>query len=374
MSSNTFKLIDWQNLKRLALAMLFSVLLHMLLLERFDWRLIGLNASSDTHDDIRVELQLPPPQPQPKVVIPEPVAKKSAHDAPRKHIPRPLQPVVMPDDTSKGVVLPVPVPENPLVQMAASSGAGEATPNQASDKTPDNQSAAENIEAAKTDDEPAGLTAEQLNQLPTQVDMLFDVLRNGKIGEATVHFRRSTDGHYRLTSERYATGIAAAFVKARDVEKSEGLITTAGLNPTTFTHQFGKDGNKLHRADFDWTSAKLTLQENAASSVVDLPAGTQDMLSFMYQFMFVPPLTEMQVTVTNGRKLNQYPYRFEGEEEIETALGKVKTLHIAKNSNEGDGKLELWLGVDYHYLPMKIRKIDKDDKVYEQVISTLEAK
>lgn len=373
MSSNTFKLIDWQNLKRLALAMLFSLLLHMLLLERFDWRLIGLNALNDTHDDIRVELQVPPPQP--KVVIPAPVAKQSAHDAPRKPAPKPLPPpVAMPDDTTNSVMLPTPAPENPLIQMAASSGSGEAMPSQTSDKTSDNQNAAENIEAARPDDEPTGLTAEQLNQLPTQVDMLFDVLRNGKIGEATVHFRRSTDGHYRLTSERYATGIAAAFVKARDVEKSEGLITTVGLNPTRFTHQFGKDGNKLHRADFDWTSAKLTLQENAASTVVDLPAGTQDMLSFMYQFMFVPPLTEMQVTVTNGRKLNQYPYRFEGEEEIETALGKVKTLHIAKNSSEGDGKLELWLGVDYHYLPMKIRKIDKDGKVYEQVISTLEAK
>lgn len=370
MSSNQFKLIDWQNLKRLALAMLFSVLLHLLLLERFDWRLIGLNASNDTHDDIHVEL-LMPPQP-PRVVIPVP--KQSAHDVPRKPIPRPSQAVAAPDDATDSVVLPTPPPENPLVQMAPSSGSGEVTPNQAGGNLPESQNAVENVDAPKSDEEPAGLTAEQLNQLPTQVDMLFDVLRNGKIGEASVHFRRSTDGHYRLTSERYATGIAAAFVKARDVENSEGLITSAGLSPTRFTHQFGKDGNKVHRADFDWTSAKLTLQENAASSVVDLPVGTQDMLSFMYQFMFVPPLTEMQVIVTNGRKLNQYPYRFEGEEEIETALGKVKTLHIAKNSNEGDGKLELWLGVDYHYLPMKIRKIDKDDKVYEQVISTLEAK
>jgi hypothetical protein len=349
------------------------VLLHLLLLDRFDWRLIGLNALSDTHDDIRVELVLPPPTPA--VVRHQPVSKKTVQDAPRsyKSTVRPSPPTATSGDVKNNAVLPMPS-DNPLVQIAPQADPDLAASDQVSENPPVNQHATEHYEVSKPDDEPKGLTAEQLNQLPTQIDMLFDVLRNGKIGEANVHFRRSTDGHYRLTSERQATGFAAAFVKARDVEKSEGLVASTGLNPTNFTHQFGKDGNKLHQASFDWAAAKLTLQENTASSVVDLPAGTQDMLSFMYQFMFVPPLIEMQIIVTNGRKVNQYPYRFEGEEEIQTGLGKVKTLHIAKSSNEGEGKLELWLGIDYHYLPMKIRKIDKDDKVYEQVINTLAAK
>ena len=368
MLSSLSGLIDWQNLKRLALAMLFSVLLHLLMLDHFDWRLIGLNGSGDTHDDIRVELISPPPEP--RVVVAKPVTEKSAHATASKpkSTPRPSQPTATPDAVVNNEASPAPS-DNPLVQIAPKTGIDLAAPDQATEQKPELPE-----QAAPHEEEPPGLTAEQLNQLPTQIDMLFDVLRNGKIGEAEVHFRRSTDGHYRLTSDRHATGIAAAFVKAKDIEKSEGMITSTGLNPNNFTHQFGKDGNKLHHADFDWVSAKLTLQENAASSVVDLPAGTQDMLSFMYQFMFVPPLTEMQITVTNGRKLNQYPYRFEGEEEIDTGLGKVKTLHIIKSSNEGEGKLELWLGIDYHYLPMKIRKIDKDDKVYEQVINTLAAK
>jgi hypothetical protein len=373
MSSNLYQLIDWQNLKRLALAMLFSVLLHLLLLDRFDWRLIGLNALSDTLDDIRVELVSPPPAPV--MVRPQPVSKMTVQDAPRRNAStvRPSPPPAISDNVENNAVLPM-ASDNPLVQMATQADSGLAASEQVSDNAPVNQHATELAEVLKPDDEPTGLTPEQLNQLPTQIDMLFDVLRNGKIGEANVHFRRSTDGHYLLTSERQATGLAAAFVKARDIEKSEGLVTRTGLNPTSFTHQFGKDGNKQHQASFDWAAAKLTLQENTASSVVDLPAGTQDMLSFMYQFMFVPPLTEMQIIVTNGRKVNHYPYRFEGEEDIQTGLGKVKTLHIAKSSNEGEGKLELWLGIDYHYLPMKIRKIDKDDKVYEQVINTLAAK
>lgn len=366
MLSSLSRLIDWQNLKRLALAVLFSVLLHLLLLDHFDWRLIGLNGPDDTHDDIRVELVSPPSKPS--VVVAKPAADRPAHASRKpKSILIPSQSTAAPDDAVNNIASPAPA-DNSLVQIAPQTGIDLAAPDQAIAQKSQPQAP-----DAPQNEEPQGLTAEQLNQLPTQIDMLFDILRNGKIGEADVHFRRSTDGHYRLTSERHATGIAAAFVKAKDIEKSEGMISSTGLNPTSFIHQFGKDGNKLHHANFDWVSAKLTLQENATNSVVDLPAGTQDMLSFMYQFMFVPPLTEMQIIVTNGRKLNQYPYRFEGEEQIETGLGKVKTLHITKSSNEGEGKLELWLGIDYHYLPMKIRKIDKDDKVYEQVINTLAA-
>jgi hypothetical protein len=378
MLSNQTKLIDWQNLKRLAFTLLFSALLHFLLLSSVDWRLIGLNESDDAHSDIHVELASPPTEPN--VNVPKPDIVTPMNNAPRKPKPAPTQSHqsvanesinhqstsndTPPSDVPTDAGLPMPS-DNPLIRMAeqpAPDQKEEANPAEApSDQLPADQASQE-------------LTAEQLNQLPVQIDMMFDVLRNGKIGEAEVHFKRNAEGKYQLTSERRATGIAAAFVKAKDIENSEGLIKSNGLNPITFTHQFGKDGKKLHHADFDWNTAKLKLQANDGSSEVDLPNGTQDMLSFMYQFMFVPPLTEMQITITNGRKLNQYTYRFEGEEEIDTGLGKVKALHIAKNSNEGEAKLDLWLAIDYHYLPIKIRKIDNDDKVYEQIISTLEAK
>jgi hypothetical protein len=379
MLSNQTKLIDWQNLKRLALTLLFSALLHFLLLSSFDWRLIGLNGSANAPlpEEIHVELVSPPAESNVNVLRPDIVTP--VNNAPRKPKPAPSQNhqsinhqsssndmppnYTPPSDVPTDAGLPMPS-ANPLIRMAE-----QPAPDQKDETNPVAPS-----EQLPTDQASQGLTAEQLNQLPVQIDMMFDVLRNGKIGEAEVHFKRNTEGKYQLTSERRATGIAAAFVKAKDIENSEGLIKSNGLNPITFTHQFGKDGKKIHHADFNWSATKLKLQANDGSSEVNLPNGTQDMLSFMYQFMFVPPLTEMQITITNGRKLNQYTYRFEGEEEINTGLGKIKTLHIAKNSDEGEDKLELWLAIDYHYLPIKIRKIDKDNKVYEQIISTLEAK
>lgn len=363
-------LMDMQNLKRLAVAVLISALLHWLLLDSFNWQLAS---SALVHDEIDVVLI--PPLIAPAGNASEPSAEKLTQAKPSK-----LKPTskITSNKTAQPTHQSTPSPDpiggdvqNSLV--AAPEVSGDNAIHQA-EVGLDSKSSTESV--AQTGDPKLADSGvvEQLQPPPTQIDMLFDVLHKGKIGEAEVHFVNSTDGHYRLTSERRATGVAAFFVKSKDIEVSEGLVTARGLSPTSFTHQFGKNGQKVHHADFDWATTQLSMQNNGVSNSVTLPQGTQDMLSFMFQFIYVPPLTEMQVFITNGRKLNQYAYRFEGEEEIETSLGKVRTLHIAKNSNESEGKLDLWLGVDYHYLPMKIRKIDKDDKVYEQVITSLKAK
>jgi len=99
--------------------------------------------------------------------------------------------------------------------------------------------------------------------------------------------------------------------------------------------------------------------------------GTQDLLSFMYQFMFVPPLQTMQLSITNGRKLGVYDYSFEGEEIIATKMGNLNTIHILRSADEGDEKTELWLALDYQYVPVKIRKTEKEGKVYELLVTSL---
>jgi hypothetical protein len=85
----------------------------------------------------------------------------------------------------------------------------------------------------------------------------------------------------------------------------------------------------------------------------------------MYQFMYVAPLQKMELNITNGKKLREYDYAFEGEENISTPFGEIKTYHIAHTGSDTDEKIELWLAVDYQDIPVKIRKIDKDGRMYE---------
>lgn len=178
------------------------------------------------------------------------------------------------------------------------------------------------------------------------------------------------DGRYILTSTVEAKGLLALALSDLN-QKSEGRITPQGLKPDSFTYQYGNNAKKLQKAGFDWTGKILSMEVGDRKQVVPLEEGTQDLLSFLYQFMFTPPLEQFQLAVTTGKKIKTYHYFFEGEEEISTKLGMLRALHIAKSSGKGEEKAELWLAEDYHYLPVKIRKTDADGKVVQSIISNI---
>ena len=65
------------------------------------------------------------------------------------------------------------------------------------------------------------------------------------------------------------------------------------------------------------------------------------------------------------KKLSTYEYSFEGEENFNSSLGELKAIHITHSGVDSDEKTELWLAIDYQYLPVKIRKIEKNGNVVE---------
>ena len=78
----------------------------------------------------------------------------------------------------------------------------------------------------------------------------------------------------------------------------------------------------------------------------------------------------MQLNITNGKKVGVYDYSFEGEEVISTKMGELNTVHLLRSSAEKEKTTELWLALDYQYVPVKIRETEKDGKVYVSVSYT----
>jgi hypothetical protein len=113
------------------------------------------------------------------------------------------------------------------------------------------------------------------------------------------------------------------------------------------------------------------LRTEKSEKTEKLETGTQDLLSFMYQFMFTPPLASNAINITNGKTLRNYNYRFEGEEIIYSKIGALNAIHLIKASANNEEKTELWLASDYKNLPIKIRKTEKNGSVIEQVITSI---
>jgi hypothetical protein len=210
------------------------------------------------------------------------------------------------------------------------------------------------------------------------VETEFDVrtgaaekIDNNSAGSAKTIFQVLPGGNeYQLKSVMQAKGLIALFIPDL-LQTSDGYLSNTGLLPQYYLYQLGDNKNKTYRAEFDWESKKLRLISAKSDKKLDLVEGTQDLLSFMYQFMYVPPLQTMQLSITNGKKLGIYDYSFEGEETITTKMGNLNTIHIARRSNDDDEKTELWLALDYQYVPVKIRKTENEGKIYELLVTSL---
>ncbi len=210
-------------------------------------------------------------------------------------------------------------------------------------------------------------------KLPSFIETEYEVNmgKGGKVGAATIVFKVDGQDHYSLVSTMEAKGLASIFLSGRLIQSSKGLINKSGLQPEEFLYQMTSKPDKNRQAIFDWSNYKLKMTFGKEEQIVDLPEGTQDFLSFMYQFMFSPPLNQMQITFTNGKKLQLHEYAFSGEETLHLKFGDVKTFHIDKTSSESDERTELWLAEEYQNLPVKIRKTEKDGTVYEQVATSV---
>ena len=69
-----------------------------------------------------------------------------------------------------------------------------------------------------------------------------------------------------------------------------------------------------------------------------------------------------------GKKYERYALDSLGEEEIDTPAGRFRTLHLRAMT---DSVTEIWLALDHHRLPVKIRFTDKKGDVFEQIATEL---
>jgi len=201
----------------------------------------------------------------------------------------------------------------------------------------------------------------------------YDVRRSldgSPVGAARTMYFLGENNQYSIKNEVEAKDFVSLLYWNKLVQTSDGIVTLEGLKPKNYRYQFGSKID--NSAVFDWESKKIMTIMNGKTSEFDMLEGSQDMLSFMYQFMFEPPLTKMKIYITNGKNYKPYDYSYIGEEIIETEVDKILTMHIAKFNYNNEERIDLWLAKDYRYLPIKIRKTEKDGSILDQSAKKIE--
>ncbi len=264
-----------------------------------------------------------------------------------------------------------PVTENKAEEMVALEASPIILPDEASALVPpiDNVDPIPVQEPAEQEDIGLIINENAYQYLETEFDVRTAIDGSAE-GKATITYDVIENMQYRISWLTEGAGIMALLFPAL-LQTSDGELTKTGLRPSHYLYQFGKKADKTRAASFDWQAKKVILQTAKATKTEDLPEGTQDLLSFMYQFMHVPPLQHMQMPIVNGKKLRIYDYSFEGEEQINSSLGELKTIHILHSGSNEEEKTELWLAIDYQYVPVKIRKIESDGSVVEMLATRI---
>jgi len=191
--------------------------------------------------------------------------------------------------------------------------------------------------------------------LPSKLTIEYQLSSAFVDGTAAYHWNREGD-NYTITGEAQAEGFFTLFLQGRLLQEARGTVTAEGLRPDSYTEH--KPGNPIPEGiAFDWKARKVTLDKgDNKPKTVDLTGNTVDWLSMIFQLAHAPPTGQSyDLRVFTQRRFYEFHLELLGVEEIDIPLGKVKALHV-RHTDPKDGEvIDVWLGVDQHYLPVKLR-------------------
>ncbi len=190
----------------------------------------------------------------------------------------------------------------------------------------------------------------------------------------TVQSWEFEDGRYIAGSDSESTGLVELFRPHRYRYLSQGSIVADSLRPERFLASI-KRGSRSEEAQavFDWDGRLLRLGRLPQQITLELPAGSQDWVSFMYNLALTPPAPgRITLPFTRGSRLDTVSFDVLPAESIETPLGRLLAVPVVQLRTAGQESMALWLASDYRNLPVRIRFFNREGELSgEQLVSEI---
>lgn len=160
--------------------------------------------------------------------------------------------------------------------------------------------------------------------------------------------------------------------------QSEGSISGNGIQPKRMSET--RRGRSETATHFDYDANQLSF--SSSNKNTELSKGAQDRATIFMQLAGLgiaspeqfQPGRQISVQVAEDRDANQFIFVVVGQEEIDTALGKVMTWHVKRPPRAGlyNSTLELWFAPAYQWYPVQIRNTETNGAVTTQTVSKIE--
>lgn len=201
------------------------------------------------------------------------------------------------------------------------------------------------------------------NEPPPQSFSAQYVLKRNDValGIATRSLRPVKDGRYLYASTTSATGVIAWFVKDKIDEHSLFSLEQGRIHPLEYVYD-RHGGSKTRRVKlvFDWTKGIVTNVIDGDPWRMEIPPDAHDKLS--YQLAIMRDLQngrkELSYAIADGGKLKNYSFDIIGEEQVDTAYGRLKALKIRRLDDKR--ATTIWCAPTMSYLPVRLEQQETD--------------
>lgn len=211
---------------------------------------------------------------------------------------------------------------------------------------------------------------------PQRMEAVYDLYRNGqKLGSVTDQFTRSGK-NYQIVSETRATGSLKMLWPGTIRLESKGEVLRTGLRPLSFTHARSDKPQKTSQAVLEWGKRAIRFrykgEEREESGLRD---NTQDSLSQLYQFTFLPRLpTDYSLDVVSGKNRNDYRYAQRDSGKLDVPAGRFAVREFSRILSPDDDKaITVWVAPERNNFPVQIRVVE-DGATLEQRLVRLTIK
>jgi|TARA_B110000908_G_scaffold59110_1_gene71775 hypothetical protein len=188
-------------------------------------------------------------------------------------------------------------------------------------------------------------------------------------GKAKRSLIKNQDGSYRLTT-------SASAMVASLTESSLFNVTDDQILPVHYRYQ-RKILNKTRKVEvaFEWPNLKVENTAGGSSWVMDIVPGTLDKQSVQMRLQLdlaQTPKADNSLNktyhyeVADGGHLKTYSFIIDGEDVIETPLGRYKSIRIKRDRGvESDRETWIWFAPELDYSIVKIVQKEADGKRYQ---------
>ncbi len=195
--------------------------------------------------------------------------------------------------------------------------------------------------------------------------------------QAERRLERASDNEYRLSSHAQTTGVLSWVRDDVIKETSRWRFSDHQLQPLHYSFAHLSSKRQRHREiSFDWDQLQARSSKDKEHWVLNLQPGTLDMLlsqlALTWQLLQNPTPTDFNYIIAHNDKVKTYRIQFNGEEELDTALGVLRTFKFTRRDPHNEKRSSvLWCAPKLHYLPVRIEHTEPDDDTVRAQIETV---